>query len=328
MSKPEDFKGDRRVFEQLQKLTTEQVNPRSKNLSELPTIEILKIINEEDKKVAYAIEKEIPNIAKAVEVIVEALKKGGKWVYVGAGTSGRLGVIDVAELLPTYDIGPEAAEAIIAGGPGAMFRPIEGAEDDEEMAVRELKAKRITSKDVIIGISASGRTPFVVAALRYARSVGAKTVAITSVKGSPVTKYADIVICPQTGPEVITGSTRMKAATAQKMILTMLSTTVMVRLGRVKGNLMISLEPVSKKLIERAKRIIMMETGVSYEDATKYLELSKGNVTAAIVMAKARVDYETAIELLARTNNVPTKAIELAEKLRSEGDIKLKLGLK
>ena len=313
-----EIKGDKRVFEELLSLTTEQINPRSANLSELPTIEILKIINDEDKKVAYAVEKELPNIAKAVDTIVEALKNGGKWFYVGAGTSGRLGVIDVAELLPTYDVGPEMAEAIIAGGPGAVFRPIEGAEDDEDMAVRELKARRITDKDVVVGISASGRTPFVIAALRYAREIGAKTVAITCVKGSPVTKYADIVIAPDTGPEVITGSTRMKAATAQKMILTMMSTAIMVRLGRVKGNLMVSLEPKSKKLIERAKRIIMIETGASYETASRLLEEAKGNVTAAIVMAKAGVDYSTAVKLLEATGNVPTKAIELAEKLREE----------
>jgi len=321
LSKPESFKGEKRIFEQLKRLTTEQRNPRSERLSELPTIEILKIINDEDKKVAYAVEKAIPKIAEAVEAIVNALKKGGKWFYVGAGTSGRLGVIDVAELLPTYNIGPEKAEAIIAGGPGALFRPIEGAEDDEEMAIRELQARRLNKNDVVIGISASGRTPFVVASLRYAREIGATTVAITSVKNSPVTKHADIVIHLDTGPEVITGSTRMKAATAQKMVLTMLSTTVMVRLGRVKGNLMISLEPTSKKLIERAKRIIMMETGVDYETATEYLEKAGGNVTAAIVMIKTNVSFDQAVRLLEAVGNMPVKAIQLAEQLRKEGKL-------
>lgn len=310
------IKGDRKVFEELLKIETEKINEKFKKLSELSTTEILKIINEEDKKVAYAIEKEIPKIAKTVEVIVEAIRKGGKWIYVGAGTSGRLGVIDVAELLPTYNVGPETADAIIAGGPGAMFRPIEGAEDDEEMAIRELKARRITSKDVIIGISASGRTPFVIAALKYARKIGAKTIAITSTCNSPITKHADITICPKTGPEVITGSTRMKAATAQKMILTMLSTTVMIKIGKVHGSLMISLEPVSKKLIERAKRIIMMEANVNYEEASKLLEEADGNVTVAIVMAKAKVTKQQAETLLRIANNIPTKAIKLAEELR------------
>lgn len=323
MSYTNSLRGDKRIFEQLRKLTTEQRNPASERLSELSTEDILRIINEEDKKVAFAVEKEIPNIAKAVEAIVKAVKKGGKWIYIGAGTSGRLGVIDVAELLPTYDVGPEVADAIIAGGPGAMFRPIEGAEDDERMAIRELKAKRINEKDVVVGISASGRTPFVVAALRYARKLGATTVAITSVQNSPITKFADIIICPETGPEVITGSTRMKAATAQKMILTMLSTTVMVKLGRVKGNLMVALEPVSQKLIERAKQIIMMETGVDYETATKYLEKAEGNITAAIVMIKAGVDLDQAVLLLRATNNVPTRAIELAERLKKEGKLNI-----
>ena len=307
---------EKRIFEELSRLETEQINPKAKQLSELPTIEVLKVINEEDKKVAYAIEKELPKIAEAVEAIVEAVRIGGKWIYVGAGTSGRLGVIDVAELLPTYNVGPETADAIIAGGPGAIFRPIEGAEDDEEMAVRELKARRLSSKDVVIGISASGRTPFVISALKYARKIGAKTVAITCAKNSPITRHADIVICPQTGPEVITGSTRMKAATAQKMILTMLSTAVMVRLGRVHGSLMVTLEPVSKKLIERAKRIIMIEAGVSYEEAAELLEMSGGNVTVAIVMAKAGVNREIAEKLLEASNNIPTRAIKLAEELK------------
>jgi len=311
-----EIKGDKKVFEELLRIETEKTSSKFEKLSELSIIEILKVINEEDKKVAYAIEKELPKIAKAVEVIVNAIKNGGKWIYVGAGTSGRLGVIDVAELLPTYNVGPETADAIIAGGPGAMFRPIEGAEDDEEMAIRELKARRINSKDVVIGISASGRTPFVIAALKYARSLGAKTIAITSTCNSPITSHADIIICPKTGPEVITGSTRMKAATAQKMILTMLSTTVMVKLGKVHGSLMVSLEPVSKKLIERAKRIIMMEANVNYEEASKLLREANGNVTVAIVMAKANVTRKQAETLLRIANNIPTKAIKLAEELR------------
>jgi N-acetylmuramic acid 6-phosphate etherase len=251
--------GEERVFELLSKLETEQRNPASERLSEMDTIEILRVINEEDKKVAYAVEKALPEIAKLVEAIFEAVRSGGRWIYVGAGTSGRLAAIDVAELLSTYDVGPEVVEALVAGGPGAMVRPIEGAEDDEEMAVRELKARRVCEKDVVVGISASGRTPYVVSALKYAKSVGARTAAITCVENSPATEYADIIVAVKTGPEVITGSTRMKAGTAQKMVLTMLSTAVMVKLGRVYGNLMVALQPVSQKLRERAKRIIMME---------------------------------------------------------------------
>lgn len=309
-------KESREIFRQLTEIETEKIDNKFRKLSELSIMEILRVINEEDKKVAYAIEREIPKIAKAVETILEAIKSGGKWIYIGAGTSGRLGVIDVAELLPTYNVGPEIADAIIAGGPGAMFRPIEGAEDDEEMAVRELKARRINERDVIIGITASGRTPFVISALKYAKQIGAKTIAITSACNSPITKYADIIICPKTGPEVVTGSTRMKAATAQKMILTMLSTTVMIKLGRVHGSLMVSLEPVSKKLIERAKRIIMIEANVSYEEAAKLLIEANGNVTVAIVMAKAKVTRKQAETLLRAANNIPTRAIEMAEEMK------------
>ncbi|MCD6562649.1 MAG: N-acetylmuramic acid 6-phosphate etherase [Thermoproteales archaeon] len=317
MSEEEDI----RIFKEISRLETEQKNPATEALSELDTFDILKSINEEDKKVAYAVEKALPEIAKTVDIIVGALKKGGKWFYVGAGTSGRLGVIDVAELLPTYNVGPEMVEAIIAGGPGAMVRPIEAAEDDEEMAVRELKGRRLSSKDVVIGISASGRTPFVVSSLRYAKEIGAKTVCITSVPNSPITRYADIKIILRTGPEVITGSTRMKAATAQKMTLTMLSTAIMVRLGRVHGNLMVALQPVSKKLKERAKRILILETGVDYETATKVLEQADYNVVASIVMVQAGIGYEDAIKLLDKVNWIPTKAIRLAEQMKKAGEI-------
>jgi N-acetylmuramic acid 6-phosphate etherase len=308
--------GERSVFELLSKLETEQRNPASERLSEMDTIEILRVINEEDKKVAYAVEKALPEIAKLVDAIVEAVRSGGRWIYVGAGTSGRLAAIDVAELLSTYDVGPEVVEALVAGGPGAMVRPIEGAEDDEEMAVRELKARRVCEKDVVVGISASGRTPYVVSALKYAKSVGARTAAITCVENSPVTEFADIKVVVKTGPEVITGSTRMKAGTAQKMVLTMLSTAVMVKLGRVYGNLMVALQPVSQKLRERAKRIIMMEAGVSYEEASRILEEAGYDVPAAIVMAVAGVGYREAVELLKQANYIPTRAIELAKKLK------------
>ncbi|MEM1930477.1 MAG: N-acetylmuramic acid 6-phosphate etherase, partial [Thermofilaceae archaeon] len=197
--------------------------------------------------------------------------------------------------------------------------PIEGAEDDEEMAVRELKARRIREGDVVVGISASGRTPYVVSALRYAKSVGAKTAIITSVENSPACEYADIKIVLRTGPEVVTGSTRMKAGTAQKMVLTMISTAVMVRLGKVHGNLMISLQPVSGKLRERAKRILMMEAGIDYRSASEILEKANYNLPAAIVMAVAGVSYEEALRYLERANYIPVKAIELAKGGRVEG---------
>lgn len=305
---------DRGVYEMLLRLETEKRNPASERLSEMPTLEILRVINEEDKKVAFAVEQAIPEIARLVDIIVEAVKGGGRWIYVGAGTSGRLAAIDVAELLSTYDVGPEMVEALVAGGPGAMVRPIEGAEDDEEMPVRELKSRRLCGRDVVVGVSASGRTPYVVSALRYAKSVEAKTAVITSVDDCPAAKFADVKIVVRTGPEVVTGSTRMKAGTAQKMVLTMLSTAVMVKLGRVYGNLMVSMQPVSQKLRERAKRIVMMEANVSYDEAARLLEAANYNLPAAIVMGVAKVGFEEARHLLEAANYVPTRAIELAKR--------------
>lgn len=303
---------DREALKLLSRLETEQRNPLSERISELPTIEILKIINEEDKKVAHAVERALPEIARLVDLIVEAVRSGGRWIYVGAGTSGRLAAIDVAELLSTYGLGPEIVEALVAGGPGAMVRPIEGAEDDEEMAVRELKARRLCERDVVVGVSASGRTPYVVSALRYARAVGSRTALITCVEDCSAAEYAEVKVVVRTGPEVVTGSTRMKAGTAQKMVLTMLSTAVMVRLGRVHGNLMISMQPVSSKLRERARGILMMEAGVSYEEAARILEEASYNLPVAIVMAVAKVGREEAVRLLEEAGHIPVRAIELA----------------
>lgn len=307
------YKDRLKVFKELEESPTESKIKSVQDIESMPTIEILRIINEEDKKAVEAVGRELENICKAVELIVKTISNGGKMIYIGAGTSGRLAVIDVAELLPTFNIGPETVEAIIAGGPGAMFRPIEGAEDDEETAIRELKAKRIGMGDVIVGISASGRTPFVISALKYAKSIGAKTIAITSNKKGEITKYADVVIAPETGPEVITGSTRMKAATAQKVILTMMSTTAMIKLGRVKSGHMINLTPVSDKLRERAKRIIMEEAGVSYEEAEEKLLEANGNVTLAIIMAKTNLSRNEAEKLLEEAGGIPLKAIEIAK---------------
>jgi len=306
-------KNERRIFKELEETPTEERVKGICEIEKMPTIEILRMINEEDKKAVEAVGRELENICKAVETIVEAISNGGKMIYVGAGTSGRLAVMDAAELLPTFNIGPETVEAIIAGGPGAVFKPIEGAEDNEEEAVRELKARRIGSGDVIVGISASGRTPFVISALKYAKSIGAKTIAITSNRRGEIAKYADILIAPETGPELITGSTRMKAATAQKVILTMMSTTVMIKLGRVKSGYMINLTPVSSKLRERAKRIIMEEAGVSYEEAERRLLEADGNVTLAIIMAKTNLSRNEAEKLLKKAGGIPLKAIEMAE---------------
>ncbi|HIE24278.1 MAG TPA: N-acetylmuramic acid 6-phosphate etherase [Candidatus Korarchaeota archaeon] len=275
------------VKEELERLISEKRHPKTINIDELSTIEILKIINEEDKKVAYAIEKVLPEVERAVEEFVRALKSGGRVFYVGAGTSGRLGVIDAAELIPTFGMEEGRVQAIIAGGPEAMFKPKEGAEDDELVGEEEMVRRRISKKDFVIGLSASGRTPFVIGALKKARELGAKTAIISVNPDCKAAKHADIKIFPIVGEEVITGSTRMKAGTAEKMLLTMMSTAAMIRLGRVKSNLMVNLLPLSRKLRERAKRIVMEATGVGYEKAAETLERTGYDVEKAIELLKS-----------------------------------------
>ena len=301
----------KKVLEELEKLISEQVNPRSVNIDKLSIEEILRVINEEDKKVAYAVEKEIPNIAKATEAMIRALKGKGRIFYVGAGTSGRLGVIDRAELISTYGMSPKRIIPIIAGGIKAMLGPSEMAEDKEENGIRIIRKYNVRKEDVVIGISASGRTPYVIGALKEAKRRGATTVAITVNPNSKITRYADIVICPIVGPEVIMGSTRMKAGTAQKMILTMMSTTAMVKLGRVKSNLMTNLLPISTKLRERAKRIVMMMTGVNYEEAERVLEMTNYDIKAAVVMIRANVTYEVAKKILRKTEGNMEEALRI-----------------
>lgn len=293
-------------------IETEQRNPKSRRLSVLPTETILRIINNEDRKVPEAVRKEIPRIAKAIHQVVESVRDGGRLIYVGAGTSGRLGVIDVAELIPTFGAGPELVRAIIAGGKRAVFKPVEGAEDNERAAIAELRKIALNRRDVVLGISASGRTPFVIGALKYARRLNAKAIALTVNPASAVYRHAQIVICPRTGREVLAGSTRMKAGTAQKLVLNMISTVSMLRLGRVHGNLMIGLKPTSTKLIERAKRIVAMETGLAYDEAAKKLEDARMNVGVAVLMTKASLDYPTARRLINRAHGSLEKALNLA----------------
>jgi len=298
--------------EELGRLISEQRNPRAARLDELSVEEILRLINEEDKKVAYAVEKEIPNIARATEAVIRALKSGGRVFYVGAGTSGRLGVIDRAELISTYGMDPRRVVPILAGGPRAMYGPAEMAEDREDNGARAIARHRVCEKDVVIGISASGRTPYVVGALREAKRRGATTVLITVNPGAKAAEYADIVVCPVVGPEVVMGSTRMKAGTAQKMILTMMSTAAMIKLGRVKGDLMVDLLPISTKLRERARRIVMMETGATYEEASRALEEAGFNVKLAILMLKAGLRREDAERLLSQAGGDLREALRLA----------------
>ncbi len=282
----------------MEDLLTEAINPNTENIDEKNIEEILRIINEEDKKVAYAVEKEIPKIAKVVDEIVKRIKRGGRVFYVGAGTSGRLGVLDASEIPPTYGMNPEVFQGIIAGGDWALRFSVEGIEDNYEQGRKDLEEKYIKAEDVVIGIAASGRTPYVISALEYAKSKGSFTVSIVCNEDTPMEKIADITIKLLVGPEVISGSTRMKAGTTQKMVLNMISTTTMIKLGKVFNNLMVDVQILNKKLKERAKRILRITCNLSDEEAEEFLKRAKGNTKLAIVMAKTGLDYETSKKYL------------------------------
>lgn len=309
------------LFERLKRLTTEQRNPASMKIDAASILEILNIINDEDKKVALAVEEEIPSIAKAVELVVKTFKSGGRLVYVGAGTSGRIGVVDAAECPPTYGTDPEMVQGMIAGGDAAMFRAQEGAEDKEENGARDIDLKKVNQRDVVCGIAASMRTPYVVGAVKRAKQLGAHTIYVTTNARSTLEKpeyrelasAIDVAICPFVGPEVIMGSTRMKSGTAQKLVLNMITTASMVRIGKVYENMMIDLQLTNLKLHERSKRIIMTITGVNYEDAEKYLELSGGHVKTSLVMILAGVSREEAVKRLERSDGFVRQAIEGVE---------------
>ncbi len=309
---------DKELFEEISNLATEQRNPNSADIDSKSTEEILKIINEEDKKVPLAVEKEIPYIAQAVEIVVNAFKNGGRLIYVGAGTSGRLGVLDASEIPPTYGAPVELVQGIIAGGYEALVVAQEGAEDIKEDGARDLKARNLTSKDVVCGIAASRRTPYVIGAVEYARSIGAKTLYITCTPRSEMNVPVDVAICPVVGPEVVMGSTRMKAGTATKLVLNMLTTTAMIKMGKVYGNMMVDLQMNSKKLIERSKRTLMIVTGVDYETAKKYLEAAGGHVKTAIVMIEAGVTREEAEALLKQAEGMVRQAIALGKKQKEK----------
>jgi len=305
-------KTTKELFREISNLATEQRNPNSKDIDELSTIEILKIINEEDKKVPLAVEKELPYIEKAVEEIVKAIKKGGRLLYFGAGTSGRLGVVDAAECPPTFGTPPEMVQGFIAGGEAAMFVAQEGAEDFEENGAKDIDLANVTNNDVVCGIAASRRTPYVIGAIKRAKELGATTLYITCTpRKSFNIEEVDIPICPYVGPEVVMGSTRMKSGTAQKLVLNMLTTTSMVRLGKTYENMMIDLQMTNKKLVERSKRIVMMITGVDYDKATKYLEEANYHVKTALVMILAEVNLEEAKQRLEKADGFVRKAIKL-----------------
>ncbi len=292
---------DYSLFDEITNLSTEQINSATENIDLASTREILNLINQEDKKVPNAVEREIPFIEQAVDIIYEILKQNGRLIYIGAGTSGRLGVIDASECPPTFGTSPETVQAIIAGGNQAMFAAQEGAEDNEQQAVIDLNKKNLASIDVVCGIAASGRTPYVKSAINYAHSIGCKTIMITTSKREEILTRginADVFICPYVGPEVIAGSTRMKSGTAQKLVMNMLTTATMIKLGKTYGNIMVDLQQTNKKLVERSKNIIMKICNLDYNKASELLLQSNGNVKVAIVMAKIGANQQSAINLL------------------------------
>jgi N-acetylmuramic acid 6-phosphate etherase len=288
---------------------TEQRNPASKNLDRMTAREIVRLMNREDRKVAVAVGRESAAIARAVDAVVDGIRKGGRLIYVGAGTSGRMGVLDAAECPPTFGTSPKLVVALIAGGRRAITRAVEGAEDSERNGERDLRAKKLMRKDVVVGIAASGTTPYVVGALKYARRRGATTVAVTSNLRMPVGRLAKIVIAPEVGTEVLTGSTRLKAGTSQKMVLNMLSTAVMARLGHVYENLMIDMMLTNEKLAERALRILAEASGKRVSAAEHALRAAGHDLRVGLVMLKRRIGAAEARQRLKAVKGSLRKAL-------------------
>jgi N-acetylmuramic acid 6-phosphate etherase len=285
---------NRKVFDEIKDLATEQRNPRTLDLDRLDTRAVLERINDEDRTVADIVRGEIPHIVTAVDLAYAALQAGGRVLYVGAGTSGRLGVLDAAECPPTFGTPPEWIQGIIAGGYGALIQAVEGAEDRVDDGAEQMRRAKVEPRDFVLGIAASRRTPFVVAALDQARKLGAKTGLLTCTPRAEITFPLDVAICPVVGPEAIMGSTRMKAGTAQKLVLNMISTATMVRLGKLYENMMVDLLATSEKLVERGRRTLMTVTGLDYDAACARLTEAGGSVKTAIVMTLAGVDRAAA----------------------------------
>lgn len=280
------------LFDELKRLTTESRNPRTREIDLAPTLRVLELMNDEDRTVADSVRSALADVARAVDITVAALGNRGRLFYAGAGTSGRLGVLDAAECPPTFGVDPDLVQAIIAGGPETVFRSREGVEDVEASGAADVVARGVGERDVLVGVSASRRTPYVLGAIAEARRLGARTVLLRCNDGPD--PGADVVITVVPGPEAITGSTRLKAGTAQKMVLNMISTASMVRLGKVYENLMVDVRPNSAKLIERGKGIVMMLSGLSYDEASRVYEIAGRNVKVAIVMARKGVDAAAA----------------------------------
>jgi len=303
---------DRARFDEFARLATEQRNPRTLDLDTLDVPELLARISAEDRTVADAVARELPWIATAVDYVVASFRAGGRLVYVGAGTSGRLGVLDASECPPTFGSDPEKVVGVIAGGYAAVVRAVEGAEDRRDEGARAMDDLEVAPEDTVVGIAASRRTPYVVAAIERARERGARTVYVTCTPREEFTLPVDVAICPVVGPEVLMGSTRMKAGTAQKLVLNMISTAAFVRTGKAFENMMVDLKANSQKLVERSRRTVMSVTGVGYDDAARAIDAAGRSVKTAIVMLKRGCTRAEAEELLARTSGFVRRAIELA----------------
>ena len=295
---------------ELKKIATEQRNPNTMNIDTLSTLDMVKLINQEDHRVAEAVAEVTDKIAQAIDVIADRLSKGGRLIYCGAGTSGRLGILDAVECPPTYSTEPEMVQALMAGGYPAIFKAVEGAEDSKELGVEDMKGISFGAGDVLVGIAASGRTPYVLGCMEYARELGAPTVSVTCCPGSVLDNFADIGIAPCPGPEVITGSTRMKSGTAQKMVLNMLSTGTMIKLGKVYGNLMVDVKPSNEKLVRRCVTIVCNATECDDATATAALEACGYRPKTAIVMILCGVGAEEAKEMLAQADGRVAKVLE------------------
>ncbi|MGH2067061.1 N-acetylmuramic acid 6-phosphate etherase, partial [Aerococcus sp. L_4] len=275
---------------EINQLTTEKRNPNTMHLDQMSVGQVLELMNKEDQQVPEAIAEALGQIEAAVETIIQSLKAGGRLIYFGAGTSGRLGVLDAAECVPTFGVSPDLVVGLIAGGDKAMVEAVEGAEDSLTLAEEDFKKLNLNANDTVVGIAASGRTPYVIGGLQYAQSIGAKTVSIACNQQAKISRFAQIPIEVDCGPEVLTGSTRLKAGTAQKLILNMLSTVSMIGIGKVYQNLMVDVQATNEKLEERSKRIIMAATECSYEEAASYFEAANHKVKVAIVMILTNLD--------------------------------------
>ena len=294
----------------LERLLTEQLNPASTAIDTLPTARMLEVINSEDRKIAESVAQAIPAIAQAVDAIVAAMERGGRLFYIGAGTSGRLGVLDAAECPPTFSVSPDLVQGILAGGDPALSRATETTEDDPAIGARDLSQRGFTSADVLVGIAASGRTPYVLGAVAEARRLGAVTIGISCTPQSELSRLVDIAIEALPGPEIVAGSTRMKAGTATKLILNMLSTGTFIRRGYVFGNLMVNVQPRNSKLRDRARRIVAAAAGVTTERAEELLAAAGDSVRVAIVMQRAGVDRQAAGQMLASAGGRIAAALE------------------